>query len=209
MISSRAQSRAVMSAAWGILLLGAIVALSVAEASVLLPDGAVGVPLPGTTAAAEPDLAGTVLHDELIPFVIRDAAGNTLFGGVLQNRAVRSRTQLVHFYYRIRDTAPGLPGRIVRVDTVDFPGTIYVDYRIDGLGTVAPREAGRAGERVKFFFAGRPTVVAPAPLGLLAGTESRFFFVKGVYYSFGPGGSTTLVLAAGQQVTLSTVRPAR
>ncbi|MDQ7841333.1 MAG: hypothetical protein RDU83_09940 [bacterium] len=209
MISSRAQGRVVMSATWGILLLVAIVALSVTEASVLLPDGAVGVRLPGTTAAAEPDLAGTVLHDELIPFVIRDAAGNSLFGGVLQNRAVRSRTQLVHFYYRIRDTAPGLPGRIVRVDTIGFPGTIHADYRIDGLGAVAPVEAGRAGERVKFFFAGRPTAAAPAPLGLLAGTESRFFFVKGVCYSFGPGGLTTLVLATGQQVTLSTVRPAR
>jgi hypothetical protein len=198
MISSRAQVRVAMSAAWGVLLLVAVVALSVAEASVVLLGGAAQVRLPGTTAAAEPDLAGTVLHDELIPFEIRGAAGNVLFRGVMQNRAVRSRTTgRVHFYYRIRDAAPGLPRTIVRVHTVGFPGPVHVDYRIDGLGVVAPATASKDGGRVHFWF------LPPMP----AGAESRFFFVKGVHNNFGPGGSTTLVLSTGQHVTLPTVTP--
>ncbi len=116
------------------------------------------VPLPGTTAAGEPDLAGVVLKDDLLRFEIKSATGAVLCAGRLQNRVVRStKTGFMHFYYRLRDMRPGLPGQIVRVDTVDFrkPNRLLVDFRLDGLGVVAPSRASRnapPGDRVTFHF---------------------------------------------------------
>lgn len=181
-------------------------AASVVYAAPLLAPGGV-VALPGSTAAANPELAGVVLHDALIPFQIRAASGALLCQGRLQDRVVRSnRTKRLHFYYRIRDWAAvaPLPGSISRIETIPFAGfgALRVDFRPDGLGSVAPRIARRSaapGPLVEFDFRDPPL--------RCGGPESRFFFIETNASAFGPRGTTRLVLTTGQSVTLSTDRP--
>lgn len=174
-----------------------------AVASVALPPGA-RVRLLGTTAAAEPDLAGVVLHDRLIPFVIRNAAGAPVFAGRLQDRVVRSSaTGHLHFYYRIRDTQPNLPGHLVVAGVQPTAwGSLAVDWRQDGLGAAAPVEARRAAgaaDKISFHFA---APVIPGPI------ESRFFFIKTDATAFAPGGTTVVLLVStGETVLLDTTHP--
>jgi len=187
---------------WGTSSIGLIslVAVPVYGQSVVLTPGAT-VPLPSSTAAMEPDLAGVVLLDKLIPFDITSAGGQPLCRGQLQNRVVRSnKTGLLHFYYRIRGTVPNLPGRITTVGTVKFFDALKVAYRLDGLGTVNPAGASRssAGELVTFDF--KPSV-------LRCDAESRFFFIKTNAKQFAPGGQTRLVLGTGEVAALETVIP--
>lgn len=54
------------------------------------------IPLPGTTAAAEPDLAGTVVSDKLVPFSAGSAA--TPVSGTLQVRVVRNAAGKLSYY---------------------------------------------------------------------------------------------------------------
>lgn len=62
-------------------------ALSV-HAVTLVPG--VGTSLPGTTVIAEPQLAGTVLVDEIIPFSFLAGVGGGDIFGTVQQRIVRS-----------------------------------------------------------------------------------------------------------------------
>src|SRR5687768_4264211 len=55
--------------------------------TVVLPGG-VAI-LPGTTAAAQPALAGVVVRDVMIPFSVHDAGGNEIFRGTLQDSVTR------------------------------------------------------------------------------------------------------------------------
>lgn len=196
-------------------LLGASLAAPEVGASVALAPGASGVIISGSTAAGEPDLKGLVLHDTLIGFEIRGDGGVLLYRGKLQNRVVRSEVGgRLHFYYRIRDTSPGLPGRVGKLVTGGFAGRdVRVDFRPDGLGTVGPATAGRnisPGALVMFEF---------APPGLPPGAESRFIFVKTDARRFRSGGETKIELLAAPagaaapgfpagRVIVSTVQPA-
>jgi hypothetical protein len=111
--------------------------------SVLLPPGS-GCQWPATTAATEPDLAGVVRYDALVPFMITDLLGNVQCAGNLQNRVVKSKlTGRYHFYYRIRDTWGD--GAISSITTSDFSGqTLRVAFRTDGLGTVPAHIVSRS-----------------------------------------------------------------
>ncbi len=182
-----------------------------ASASVFLPIGAGPLPLPGTTAAAETDLAGTVIHDKLIPFQITNGLGSLLFEGTLQNRVVKSSADgTLHFYYYIRNTRPGLNGIVGNVMTSSFATSRYlaVDWRPDGLGQVRPLMASRnagTGNLVRFTF---PTAVATAAVGVLVGgRESKFFYLKTKVMNFKEIGQTRIQLTTGQFVTLQTMAP--
>jgi hypothetical protein len=154
-----------------------------------------------STAATEPDLAGVVVRDTLIPFTITDSLGRAMCKGQLQDRVVRSNTTgLLHFYYRIRGARGG--HTINAVATVNFGAdTLNVAYRQDGLGAVHPVAALRnpAGNRVEFRF---------KEPGLRCDRESRFFFIKTKAKNFGPDGQTRLTLITGQTVALQTAQPA-
>src|SRR5689334_18811913 len=68
--------------------------------SVVLPGGAVA--LPGTTAAAQPALAGTVVRDALLPVTVTDPGGHVIFRGHLQDRVVRENVAgTLDFYQTI------------------------------------------------------------------------------------------------------------
>ena len=170
--------------------------------SVLLPPG-VTLGVPPTTAAAEPSLAGLVIHDTLLPFTITTPAGALVCAGRLQDRVVRSRrTGRLDFYYRIRDTSG--PGAIGRLATSAFGGLpLRVAYRTDGLGTVPPRFAGRTGapgEWVIFY-------LTDLPLSCAQHQESRFMLIRTPVTAFAAGGRTWIITTAGAGVSVPTVMP--
>jgi hypothetical protein len=57
-----------------------------ARAGMIAPGGSVSV---ATMAGAGTDLAGTILRDELIPFTVPGARGQSIFEGTLQDRVIR------------------------------------------------------------------------------------------------------------------------
>ena len=178
-----------------------------ALASVAAIAGAGPTPIFGTTAAAEADLAGTVVVDNLLPFRIFSPAGALLFEGTLQNRVVQSSaTGLMHFYYRIRDTKAGLNGIVKSVITRSYASSprTMADWRPDGLGAIDPfqveRSAG-AGAQLRFDF---DTSADP----LVSGQESKFFYIKTGNKEYKNNGQTRIVLTSGDSTVLRTLAPA-
>ena len=149
--------------------------------SVLLPPGVNNLAVPSTTAAAEPSLAGLVIHDALLPFTMKTPDGAVLCTGQLQNRVVRSKTGQLDFYYRIRDTTGiGLIWLLHASSFGELP--LRVGFRTDGLGTAPPGLAHRGGATVTFIFNRL----------IQCGQESRFILIRTPALTFGPGGSTWL-----------------
>ncbi len=140
-----------------------------ASQAVILPPGST-VALPGTTAAADPDLAGVVLVDDLVPFSFA-ANGGTIFGSV-QVRVVRSIVDsTLDFYWRIFNNIES-SGVIGSFRLGNFVADTYdANWRIDGLGSVAPisatRFSGAFDAFVNFNFG---TLLAP-------GQSSRFLLL--------------------------------
>ena len=99
-------------------------------------------PLPGTTVAAEPQLAGVIEVDELLPFSFADGGGN--ISGTVQVRVVRSSVDnTIDFYWRIFNDANSSDG-INLLHVGNFNTSAYdVNWRIDGLGDVGPTEGLR------------------------------------------------------------------
>jgi hypothetical protein len=128
--------------------------------------------LSGTTSAARPELAGTVLADDLTPFSFNGISGT------VQNRVVRETgAGTLDFYWRItidpRATGPGVTA--FRLGDFGYSHLTDADWRIDGLGSAAP-------------FVGRLFNPATHPTGdinflftdpsVQAGSDgSRFFFL--------------------------------
>ena len=186
----------------GLVVCGLIAGFGVTvQAAVLVPGGAIA--LSGTTSAARPELAGTVIYDVLIPFQIdiNGFPGNPLYQGNLQNRVVRSNIDgTLDFYYRIRDTNGGLNGILASAETDDFTGwSTDVDYRTDGLGSKETTRAERsaAGDLVTLLYGN----------SVFGGEESLFTFIKTDATQFTTGGQTTLKLGGGESITLDTVMP--
>ena len=173
-----------------------LLAAQAGAVSAVLANGAT-IALPATTAAAEPDLAGVVIHDAVIPFQVKNAAQTTvLCEGQLQDRVVRSTaTNDLHFYYRFIGTPTRLrfppTARITRIETVWFSGVdpLRAAYRTDGLGVVAPATARRPYvDTIWFVFGGG---------GMPCGSNSRFFFVKATGTGYKTVGETRIELTTG------------
>ena len=126
-----------------------------------LPPGA-RVDLFGTTAAARPELAGTVLEDDVRGFVLTrtESTGTvTVVGeGRLQVSVLKTSTDALHFHYRFRDLrlAPGASIRSLSIFGFGSIGDLEVDFRTDSLGEVGPVAANRSGvlNHVTFEFGG-------------------------------------------------------
>lgn len=154
------------------LLAAALIAFaSTVSAEVLTPG--VATPLPGTTVALEPQLAGLVLEDDVQAFSF--AANGGTISGTVQSRVVRSDLDgTLDFYWRVMsDTFSSGPIQSFRVG--DFFTTSYnANWRIDGLGNTAPLTAllfaGMNGD-VNFDFGTQPGQ------GLAPGGESYFMFL--------------------------------
>lgn len=155
----------------------------------------------GTTAGSRPELAGVILKDELIPFEIRNNKGRVIFAGKIQNRVVQSnKTGTLSFYFLVRNTSPGLPGRITEIRRDGFGGwKTDMDYRLDGLGTIAPDSVNCAtnGTTVGFSFGKNP---------ITSGSESRFCFVLTEATEFDTS-SMVIIANDGSKVTLKVAAP--
>jgi hypothetical protein len=108
-----------------------------AQAVTLIPGTAVS--LPGTTAAAEPQLAGLILEDVVVPFSFSNGSGT--ISGTVQSRVVRSIDGTLDFYWRVIND-PNSAAGIGSFRLGNFAAPEYnANWRIDGLGNVAPDSA--------------------------------------------------------------------
>jgi PEP-CTERM motif len=108
-----------------------------AQAVVLLPN--VLTPLPGTTVASDPSLAGTVVQDILTPFTMSTPSG--VDTGQVQSRVVLAVDGTYDFYWRVFNN-PTSAGPIGFLRTGNILTSSYnANYRIDGLGDLAPQTA--------------------------------------------------------------------
>lgn len=130
--------------------------------------------LTGTTSALEPQLAGTVVEDEItaVSFTI----GSGTFSANVQSRVVLSDDGTYDFYWRVRDTTydgtdPAAMGSF-RIGDFGIPTAgLNGNYRLDGLGNVGPDSAFVFGapneDFVNFNFNG----------GMRAGNETYFMLL--------------------------------
>ncbi|HEX8226233.1 MAG TPA: hypothetical protein VF605_20705 [Allosphingosinicella sp.] len=161
------------------------------------------LPLPGTTVAAEPELAGTVIGDKLVPFAIASATAPV--SGTLQVRVVRNAAGKLAYYWKINNSASSKAG----VDTfsvVGFPKQAYdANWRKDGLGTVAPSGVEGALSIADFktwtYGFRFKTPVKP-------GESSRFFFLRSGATASVPGVGRVTGTAGGASGELPVSAPA-
>jgi len=134
-----------------------------------------GERISATTLARDPDLAATVVHDEVHTFVVRNSRGDVVLKARLQARVARNHRGELIFSPRIHDVSAST-GYSVRI--LDLRGFQDIDakvaYRSDGLGEVAPQVAhqSRAGLRMTY-----PHPTRSSPLG--NGNSSRFLSIRG------------------------------
>lgn len=159
-------------------LAAATFALCVSSAEAVLLNPGDNLALPGTTVAAEPQLAGTVLVDEIIPFSFSAGSGLGDITGQVQQRIIRSSVDgTIDFSWRLTNDANSA-GAIGSFRVGDFVSPEYnANWRDDGLGDVGPNAAhrftGSQASSVNFLFG---SDAAGAAGGLLPGKSSKFFF---------------------------------
>ncbi len=179
-------------------------AQAVALTEPVAPAGFADTALPGTTSAARPELAGTVLEDLITPFSFLGITGS------VQNRVVReTATGTLDFYWKINVDSVDTGGKGVGAfRLIDFGlGNIQdADWRIDGLGAVSPgtarlfSEAAQPSGAVNFLF----------DTGVNAGQQSKFFFLHTGATSYSQSARFDLLggAALGLSPTFSTFAPA-
>lgn len=179
---NRRPALAARSLVFASLMLGALKAMAVPMA-----PGDFVSPLPGTTVAAEPQLAGTVVQD-----VTRTISGS--FSGTgkpfsveVQDRVVLADDGTYDFYYRltILDKPSSYPLSIRRDGFTGF--ATNAGWRTDGLGTLAPESGSRtaSGSTIQFNFA----------FGVPEGGQTRFLFVDTDATAYALTGTATLDLS--------------
>lgn len=170
-----------------------VAGLGATASAVPMVPGQFVSPLPGTTSAAEPQLAGTVVQD-----VTRTLTGNFSNSGLpyevrVQDRVVRAIDGTYDFYHQFTLVEkPTSYPLTVRRDGMGGYAT-NVGWRTDGDGTAAPGNAtrtGGAGDAVSFDFG----------LGLPEGTTTRFVFVdtNAPSYALNATGRVDLSAAVGE-----------
>jgi hypothetical protein len=130
------------------------------------------LPLTGTTSAAEPHLAGTVIEDETLPFTITLVSGGQITG-TIQHRVVRSEVDnTLDFYWRITSSANSAAD-LSRFRLGGFVSDLYnINYRTDGLFDRAFESAFRFPIPIESSVNFRFTDLRLAP-----GESSAFVFI--------------------------------
>jgi hypothetical protein len=178
----------------------ALVFIGIGNASAVVVAPGSYVTLPGTTAAAEPNLAGTVLKDELINFSFAAAAGSPdLITGTVQQRVVQENgTGFLDFYWRITNLSSGSLGYF-RIG--NFNSSIFdANYRIDGSGHIGPASANRfKGALTNYINFNFTDGAGNTTFG--TGDESLFFFLHTTATSYSK--TATFDLASYGSATMS------
>jgi len=169
------------------ILFAAVLGLSsISAQAVLLNAGDTGVSLPGTTVAAEPQLAGTIIIDEAIPFSFSAGPGLGNISGQVQQRIVRSSVDnTLDFYWRVQNDATSASA-IGSFRLGDFVSPEYnANWRSDGLGDTAPSDATRFAGILESFVNFDFNVHSTDPAdGLLPGESSYFMFLDTTAINF-------------------------
>jgi len=182
------------------LALAASLALGGSAHAVILPGGYTS--LSGTTTAASPQLAGTVIEDDVVPFTFSSAGGTV--SGTVQSRVVRSTLDgTLDFYWRIVSDA-GSTDTITQFRIGNFVTPVYNgDYATDGLGDIGPDAAFKfPGPDVNFMF-GHETGSELTP-----GLSSYFFFLDTSAISYDRSALYDLTTHSAISSSFSTFAPA-
>ncbi len=168
----------------------------------IAPGGTVSTP--GTTAAARPELVGTVLVDQIRPF--SRVVGGIVVRGAVQDRVVRETgTGELDFYSFIR-LLPTSTAAIVGLERSNFgpPAALAdVDWRIDSLGTTGSVGAIRSADGRSILF--------NLGDGILPGSMSHALMIHTRARRFRQGGVTVLHWRRGGLagvIPLRTMQPA-
>ena len=157
--------------------------------AVTVPPGTT-VALGGTTVASEPDLAGTIVQDDTMPFTICCTNSNTgqsvSITGFVQERVVQAVDGYYDFYWRVfvdstSSASLGAPVGYFRLGNFgSLAATYNINYRTDGLGATAPGSVHRfPGSQANFYnFNFTPSGIAP-------GSTSFFMFMDTDATSYG------------------------
>ncbi|KGM40832.1 hypothetical protein JY96_14345 [Aquabacterium sp. NJ1] len=154
----------------GVGLLAQTAAQAVALTEPVSPAPFADTALGGTTSAARPELAGTVLEDVITPFSFSGVSGT------VQNRVVRETgTGTLDFYWKVNvdPSTSGVGVSAFRLADFGYSHLKDADYRTDGLGTTGPdtarlfNPASYPTGDLNFLFAN----------GVNPGSESRLFFL--------------------------------
>ncbi len=155
-----------------------------AQAGTVSPGSTVA--LSGTTVVAEPDLAGTIVQDDVTPFTICCNNGNTGapvdITGTVQERVVLAADGYYDFYWRVSvdSTSTAALGYFRLGDVGALTANYNVNYRTDGLGSTAPvsitRFSGSQASDYNFNF---------VPGGIAPGSTSFFLFMDTTATSYG------------------------
>ena len=166
-----------------IIVSAALAVLSGTADAATLPANGSQVALPGTSVAAQPQLAGAIVRDVLTPFsyqITDDRCGEECtyrydMTGTLQSRVVKAVDGTFDFYWRIKTqpittrvidsaplpdvvepTPPGFTADVSWAALAGFNASAYrADWRSDGLGSAAPRTAALAADGPIFYFSDR------------------------------------------------------
>lgn len=158
----------------------------------------------GTTSAADPVLAGTIIPEgDLVQgFQIFGAGNALLYEGMLNSRvSISDDTGTLTFSLRIFDTVDGLNGIIAGVNYSGFAGwSTEVEWRTDSLGDVGPTRAQRSadGDTLTYLFGGDQ---------LFSGLESHFFFSFTDATQYDIVGIAEIFLTTGESTTLDVYAP--
>ncbi len=202
--------RAALAPAALLALLGALDA----QAVPVIP-GAGATAQPGTTLAANPALAGTVLQDVLAPWVSADDSQYGFPGaqGELQSRVVRETgTGTLDFYWRVTVDQPSYPSYVpmsltiagLSLDRFLTGSSFDADYRIDGVGTAAPTSASATATSLTWSF--DPSTFGP-------GSSSYFLLLHSNATTYYQGavaelGASDLATFSPTQIPLPVPEPA-
>lgn len=163
------------------ILLAGLCAIAISSQAALLTAGNT-VATPGTTVAAQPELAGTVILDELLTDTVFTSDNNVAFlGAQIQNRVVRSRDtgQLIFMPRFVMPFNITLFDYVV--DSIEIFGfsdfTLDVNYRTDGLGDKGPQQASRSldGETIRLDY------FSPLFVGNLVGEPQQESLFHSIY----------------------------
>jgi len=144
------------------------------------------VALPGTTVAAEPDLAGTIVQDDIVPFTIcctnSNTGGSVDITGTVQERVVLAVDGFYDFYWRVfvDSTSSAALGYFRLGNFGALTASYNINYRTDDLGSTAPGSITRfSGSQANFYNYNF------SPGGIAPGSTSFFLFMDTTATSYG------------------------